>query len=106
MLAEQKQEWKVFHNALDKSERKAFDEMWDVPRLYITACSNSVSLVPLHPIAMSILFYHYKELMECSKRLEDITKKNMSKGLVVEEEVASQGMKLQQQRQQLKLSDF
>jgi hypothetical protein len=106
VLEEEKQEWKVFRKALDKSERKAFDEMWDIPKLYITACSNSVSLVPFHPIVMSILFHHYKELMECSKRIEDITKKNMSKRLVVEEEVASQGMKLQQQRQQLKLSDF
>jgi hypothetical protein len=41
--------------------------MWDIPRLYITACSNSVSLVPFHTIAISILFHHYKELIECRK---------------------------------------
>jgi hypothetical protein len=33
--------------------------MWDIPRLYISACSNSVQLVPIHPIAISILFHHY-----------------------------------------------
>ncbi len=27
VIAEEKQEWKSFRNALDKSERKAFDEM-------------------------------------------------------------------------------
>jgi hypothetical protein len=32
-------EWKPFRNALDKSDRKKFDEMFDIPRLYISACS-------------------------------------------------------------------
>jgi hypothetical protein len=64
-LEMQKEEWKPFRNALSKSEKKKFDEMWDIPRLYASACSNSVQLVPLHPIIMSILFHHYKELKEC-----------------------------------------
>jgi len=59
----EKQGWKSFRNALGKSERKEFDEMFDIPRLYITTCSNSVQLVPFHPMAMSILFHHYKELI-------------------------------------------
>jgi hypothetical protein len=42
VLATEKQEWKLFRNALDKLERKDFDEIWDIPRLYISACSNSV----------------------------------------------------------------
>ena len=37
--------------------------VWDNP------CSNSVQLVPLHPIIMSILFHLYKELNECSSKL-------------------------------------
>jgi hypothetical protein len=41
----EKEEWKPFRAALDKKERKKFDEMWDIPKLYITACSNSVQLV-------------------------------------------------------------
>jgi hypothetical protein len=43
----EKAEWKPFRNALDKSERKEFDDMFDIPRLYLSACSNSVQLVPL-----------------------------------------------------------
>ena len=39
--------------------------MWDIPRLYVTACSNSVQLVPLQPIDMTILFNHYKKLKGC-----------------------------------------
>jgi hypothetical protein len=71
-LAMEKEKWKPFRNALDKSDRKKFDEMFDIPRLYITACSNSVQLVPLHPIFMSILFHHYKELKECMAQIEQI----------------------------------
>ena len=68
-LAMEKEEWKLFRNAMDKSDRKKFDEMWDIPRLYASACSNSVQLVPLHPIIMSILFHHYKELRNAFLKL-------------------------------------
>jgi hypothetical protein len=60
-LGMEKAGWRPFRNALDKSERKAFDDMFDIPRLYILACSNSCQLVPLQPIIMSILFHHYKK---------------------------------------------
>lgn len=68
----EKAEWKPFRNALDKSERKQFDDMFDIPRLYISACSNSVQLVPLHPIIMSILFHHYKELIQLISEVEQM----------------------------------
>ncbi len=64
-LAMEKEEWKPFRNALDKKDRKEFDEMWELPKFYISACSNSVQYVRLHPILMSILLYHFKELTEC-----------------------------------------
>src|SRR5215210_1006037 len=69
------QDWKPFRNALAKSERKEFDEMFDIPRLYLSACSNSVQLVPLQPIIMSILFHHHKELKECINGVERIETK-------------------------------
>jgi hypothetical protein len=40
----EKEEWKPFRNALDKSERKLLDEIFDIPRSYISACSNAHSL--------------------------------------------------------------
>jgi hypothetical protein len=64
VLAIEKEEWKPYRNALSKSDKKHFDEMWDIPRLYILACSNSCQLVPLQPIMISIIFHHYKELKE------------------------------------------
>ena len=68
----EKEEWKPFRNALDKSDRKKFDDMWDLPKWYISACSNSVQYVRLHPIIISILFHHYKELKECISEVERI----------------------------------
>jgi hypothetical protein len=68
----EKEEWKPFRNALDKSDRKKFDEMWELPKFYISACSNSVQYVRLHPILMSILLYHYKQLTECISEVERI----------------------------------
>jgi hypothetical protein len=46
--------------------------MWDIPRLYVSACSNSVQLVPLHPIIISIPFHHYKQLRECVSEIDQI----------------------------------
>jgi hypothetical protein len=71
-LALEKKEWKQFRDALDKREKKAFDEMWDIPKLYLSACSNSVQLVPLHPIVISILFHYYKELLDCKREVEEL----------------------------------
>lgn len=71
----EKAEWKPFRNALDRKERKEFDDMWDIPRLCLMACYGSVQLVPLQPMMMSILFQHYKELTECAKQVEQIDAK-------------------------------
>jgi hypothetical protein len=75
VLAMSKADWKSFRNALDKSERKEFDDMFDIPRLYLSACSNSVQLVSLQPIIMSILFHYYRELKECINQVEQIEAK-------------------------------
>src|SRR5215203_5905883 len=89
MVAMEKAGWKPFRDALDKSERKDFDDMFDIPRLYLSACSNSVQLVPLHPIIMSILFHHYKELTEIISEVEQIETKvnnNKQRVMIKEEE--------------------
>jgi|SRR5215213_10708594 len=75
----EERDWKPFRNALDKSDRKKFDEMFDIPRLYLSACSNSVQYVRLHPILMSILLYHFKQLTECISEVEHIEVKVNSK---------------------------
>jgi hypothetical protein len=78
-LAMEKEEWKPFRNALDKKDRQDFDEMWELPKSYISACSNSVQYVRLHPILMSILLYHYKQLTACISEVEIIENRVNSK---------------------------
>jgi hypothetical protein len=46
--------------------------MFDIPRFYISACSYSVQYVRLYPILMSILFHHYKQLLECTSQVEQM----------------------------------
>lgn len=60
----EKKKWKPFRDTLDKKERKEFDDMWDIPRLYISACSNSVQIIMLRTILKSILLHHFKQLTE------------------------------------------
>jgi hypothetical protein len=49
--------------------------MFDIPRLYTSACSYAVQPVRLYPILMSILLHHFKELTECIKEVERIEDK-------------------------------
>ncbi len=74
-------EWKLFHIALGKKDTKESDEMWDIPKLYISVCSNSVQLVPLQPIVISILFHHYKERKECISEVEQLEATTIQKKL-------------------------
>jgi hypothetical protein len=64
----ERRKWKIFREELDKSERKIFDEMMSYSRLYNTAGVMVCKPVLLHPILMSILFEHYKEL----KKIENV----------------------------------
>lgn len=60
----EKSKWKSFRQALDKSERKTFDEMFSYSRLYNVAGSNACRPVLIHPILMSIIFEQSKQLRE------------------------------------------
>ena len=68
-LEMEEREWQPFRNALDKSDRKKFDEMFDIPRLYTSACSYAVQTVRLYPILMSILLFHFKQLTNAFPKL-------------------------------------
>jgi hypothetical protein len=53
--------------------------MSELAKFYISACSNSVQYVRLHPILMSILLYDYKELTQCVSDVERIETRVNSK---------------------------
>ncbi|MDW0253714.1 MAG: hypothetical protein QOA13_06380 [Nitrososphaeraceae archaeon] len=61
---------KIFRQRLDKKDRKEFDQMFSYSRLFNSAGSNACRPVLIHPILMSIVFEHYKQL----KKLEESVK--------------------------------
>ncbi|HEX5977837.1 MAG TPA: hypothetical protein VFY68_11200 [Nitrososphaeraceae archaeon] len=58
----ERSKWKIFRQRLDKKDRKIFDEMFSYSRLYNSAGSNACRPILIHPILMSIVFEHYKQL--------------------------------------------
>jgi hypothetical protein len=69
--AMEEKEWKSFRKALDKSDRKIFDDIFAICHLYNSASSYSAKYVRRHPIFMSIIFHHYKQLSKLSKQIEE-----------------------------------
>ena len=63
----ERSKWKPFRQALSK---KMFDEMMTYPRLYNSAGSNACRPLLIHPILISILFEHYKQLDVLRKSVE------------------------------------
>jgi hypothetical protein len=68
----EKEEWKSFRKALDRKDRKIFDDMFDISILYNSASAYSAKYIRIHPIFMSIIFHHYKKLTEISERIKQI----------------------------------
>ena len=66
----ERNKWKIFRQGLDKKDRKMFDQMFSYSRLYNSAGSNACRPKLIHPILMSILLEHYKQL----KKIEKSTK--------------------------------
>jgi hypothetical protein len=56
---------------LDKSDRKAFDDMFSIAHLYNSASSFAAKPIRIQPIFMSIIFHHYKELMKIKEEIEE-----------------------------------
>jgi hypothetical protein len=72
----EKEEWKSFRKALDRKDRKIFDDMFDISILYNSASAYSAKYIRIHPIFMSIIFHHYKKLTEISERIKQIKNEN------------------------------
>ena len=58
----ERDKWKIFRQSLDKKDKKLFDQMFSYSRLFNSAGSNACRPVLIHPIIMSIIFEHYKQL--------------------------------------------
>jgi hypothetical protein len=54
--------WRSFREALDKQDRRKFDEMLSIPRFYNSAGTMACRPILIHLILLSIMFEHYKQL--------------------------------------------
>ena len=64
-LVLEKKEWRSYRKYLNKKgDKKAFDDMFSIARLYNSACSYAVNPIRIHPIMMSIVLHNYKTLKE------------------------------------------
>ena len=70
----EKRKWKPFRERLDKSERKAFNEMMSITRLYNVAGVGACKPILLHTILMSIIFEHYKRVNELQGEVQKAQK--------------------------------
>ena len=70
--AMEEKEWKPFRNSLDKSDRKIFDRMFSYTHLYNSAASYTARPIRLHPMYLSMIFHHYKQLLNLSKEIKKI----------------------------------
>ena len=61
-LYQERSKWKQFRLALDRKERKIFDEMFAISRLYISSSMMSCKPIRIHPILLSIIFHHFKQI--------------------------------------------
>ena len=66
--------WKKFRAALDRKERKSFDNMFAVARLYISVCMMSCRPVRIQPILLTIIFHHFKQILCLGGQIEPISK--------------------------------
>ncbi len=60
--AMEESKWRPFRALLSKKDRKLFDDMLRIPRLYNSNCVMACRPVVFHSVAISILFHHYKQL--------------------------------------------
>ena len=63
----EKNNWRSFRELLDKIDKKLFDDMFNLSYLHNSASSCCVRPVVIHPIFLSILLEHYKQLILLQK---------------------------------------
>ena len=68
---EEKKEWKEFRQSLDKKDRKTFDNLFLAASLYNSVSSYAARPIRIHPIFMSFIFHHYKQLTEIRQQIEE-----------------------------------
>ena len=66
-LSQEKNDWRDFRVNLNKNGKDAFDKVFSIARLYVSACMMCCRPVRLDCILMAIVFEHYKQLLRLSR---------------------------------------
>jgi hypothetical protein len=85
----EEKEWKSFRKYLNKNDKKAFDDMFSIARLYNSACSYASIPIRIFPIMMSIALHHYKLLKEKSfgKNYESNLNEENNSSIILKREI-------------------
>jgi hypothetical protein len=76
-------EWKPFRQALyDKSDRRLFDEMWELTALYNSAMSYAANAVRIYSILISMLLHNYRQLISLKDTVTELESKIKNKIIV------------------------
>jgi hypothetical protein len=67
----EKAEWKPFRHHLNKKDKRLFDEMFSISKMYNSPCSYHNYPIIIRPVMMSIIFYNYKQLLKLKGELKD-----------------------------------
>ncbi len=67
-LYQEEKKWRLFRAALETKNKKAFDDMFAIARLYISACMMVCRPVKLESIFMAIIFHHFKQILSLCER--------------------------------------
>ena len=66
----ERRKWTQFRSALNKKERKIFDDMLSCNKLYNSACMIAARPIVLDAVLMSIIFHHYKHLKKLTGEIQ------------------------------------
>ena len=73
--AQEVSEWKAFRNALQKRDRRVFDQMLNAARLYASASSAAVRTSRFEGMAMALVFHHQRLLTRALGAVSEIMQK-------------------------------
>lgn len=63
-LSQEERRWKNFRSKLPKQDKKEFDYMFSTAKLYISSGMMTHKPIVIHPLLMSVIFHHYKQLSQ------------------------------------------
>lgn len=67
-LSQEEKRWRKFRSKLPKQDKKTFDDMFSFAKLYISSGMMVHKPIVIHPLLMSVIFHHYKQLSEIMQK--------------------------------------